>query len=265
MALVLGIKLLRGDIIYWIPIYGTFGVIISFLIRIITKVISDFTATIQLRHPYEMGGFYFTMNLFFPLLGMIALLSSVEEGTFNEETEKILRFATLTLGISLVSLLSLFFLLINKEYMSTFFTTMTAKQYLMDNFINGPDEVKAVGFYKHKSYMKPYIDQAEKWIQLGWHSWEKEKPEWFTEEWKDNVPDSMKPKRRKRRDDMKTAPNTPETPGAGEGRGRRNSLLKRALAGNTNKVTPAGNGGGGERRIDVEEFKCELVSRGSVF
>ncbi|GMH61177.1 hypothetical protein TL16_g03202 [Triparma laevis f. inornata] len=264
IALVLVIKLLRGDIIYWIPIYGTFGVIISFLIRIIAKVISDFTATIQLRHPYEMGGFYFTMNLFIPLLGMIALISSVEEGTYNEETEKILRFATLTLGISLVLLLSLFFLLINKEYMFTFFTTMTAKQYLMDNFINGPDEVKAVGFYTHKSYMKPYIDQAEKWIQLGWHSWEKEEPEWFTEEWKDNVPASMKPKRRKRRDDVKTAPKTPETPGAGEGGGRKKSLLKRALAGNTNKVTPAGNGGG-ERWIDVEEFKRELVSRGSVF
>ena len=32
-------------------------------------------------------------------------------------------------------------------------------------------------------------------LVAGWHRWEEEKPEWFTEAWRLKVPDEMKPER----------------------------------------------------------------------
>lgn len=43
-----------------------------------------------------------------------------------------------------------------------------------------------------------YIDQVEKWVKASWGRWEKEKPEWFNDEFREIVPDHMKPKRRER-------------------------------------------------------------------
>ena len=116
MALFLGIKALRRDFTYWLQVYGVLGFFISLICRIVAKVISDFTATIQLRHPYELGGLYFSMNSFFPLIGLILLLTFMEDGIFNDTTMMFLKEVTKILGGILVSMAILFFLLINKYY-----------------------------------------------------------------------------------------------------------------------------------------------------
>ena len=56
-------KTLRGDIIYWFPLEGVFSLIVSFAVRIIVKPIADFTLILQFRHPFELSGIYWSLNL----------------------------------------------------------------------------------------------------------------------------------------------------------------------------------------------------------
>ena len=68
MALYLLQKVVRGDFHYWMPIEGAFGLFMSLLARVLVKTITDFTGVIQFRHPGEMGGMYWTANMFLALL-----------------------------------------------------------------------------------------------------------------------------------------------------------------------------------------------------
>ena len=132
-------KVVRGDLRHWLPLYGLTGSVISVLIRLVIKSVVDFTGCIQFRHPYDVGGMYFTLNLFLPLIGLTVILSSgllkeiftgeqeedEEEGGSNEDTIKFMTSLTVVLGTSLILLVCLFFTLINGEYRHTFFNVET--------------------------------------------------------------------------------------------------------------------------------------------
>ena len=63
VLLYLAWKLLRGDFLYWVRVEGVLGVFGSFLVRVLVKVIADFTGCVHFRHPYELGGAAFTTSL----------------------------------------------------------------------------------------------------------------------------------------------------------------------------------------------------------
>ncbi|GMI07886.1 hypothetical protein TrLO_g11602 [Triparma laevis f. longispina] len=198
---------------------------------------------------------------------MILRLATAKDAHDDNEFRKLLEFATLTLSIGVVFLASLFFLLINKEYRSTFLSTLTAKQFRRNQFFNGDDEKKAIIFAVHKSFIVLYIDQVEKWVKASWGRWEKEKPEWFNDEFREIVPEDMKPKRREREGGggEEVGGRTSEKEGINVQR-RRKSLFEKAIArrGGSNKVSPAGrNEGSMNMKINVEEFERELSKRGS--
>ena len=56
MCLYLAYKKFRGDFTYWVPAGSLFYVTVS---RVMVKLVVDFTACAQLRHPNEVGGFYY--------------------------------------------------------------------------------------------------------------------------------------------------------------------------------------------------------------
>ena len=49
-------KILRRDILYWMPLDGALGVVMMLIMRSLVFLVNDFTATLQLRAPAEMGG-----------------------------------------------------------------------------------------------------------------------------------------------------------------------------------------------------------------
>ena len=61
-------KVLRGDFHYWLPIDGAIGLFASFVARVLVKTVTDFTGLIQFRHPGELGGIYWTVNMLLALL-----------------------------------------------------------------------------------------------------------------------------------------------------------------------------------------------------
>lgn len=111
-----GYKVLRRDFTTWMPFYGVLGFVVSFLVRFCVKLIADYTATIHFRHPKELGGLYFSMNSVSPFVGMVVLLTLMEEGTFNDITTEVLTNVTVFLGAALLTLTSAFFLLIKGKF-----------------------------------------------------------------------------------------------------------------------------------------------------
>ena len=63
LVLYLLYKLARRDFLYWPPIYGPFGVIVSIVTIVLVKIVVDFTGVHQFRHPQEVGGAYWMLNL----------------------------------------------------------------------------------------------------------------------------------------------------------------------------------------------------------
>jgi hypothetical protein len=55
-------KALRRDVLYWVP---TFGMPLSLLSRFVFKVFTDSTSCAHFRHPLDLGGLYYCLNVFF--------------------------------------------------------------------------------------------------------------------------------------------------------------------------------------------------------
>ena len=68
------IKVLRGDFFYWVPVEGFAAYPVALTMRIINKIVTDFTVIVQLRHPNELGGLYFSLNVLLSLLLPVPML-----------------------------------------------------------------------------------------------------------------------------------------------------------------------------------------------
>ena len=75
ILLFLAWKFLRGDILYWVRVEGVFGVVVSFVVRVIVKVVADFTGCLLLRHPYELGGAIFSASVLWVSVGFNPFVS----------------------------------------------------------------------------------------------------------------------------------------------------------------------------------------------
>ena len=58
------VKISRGDLTYCFPVENKIGrLVVSILERLGSKTVLDFTGMLYLRHPFEMGGAYFSFTL----------------------------------------------------------------------------------------------------------------------------------------------------------------------------------------------------------
>ena len=62
LVVLVGYKALRRDFLYWAP--GT-GVPLSLLCRFVLNVFTDSTSCVDLRHPFDLGGLYYCLNVLF--------------------------------------------------------------------------------------------------------------------------------------------------------------------------------------------------------
>ena len=187
MALYLLLKVARGDFHYWMPIDGAFGLFASLMLRVCVKTIVDFTGVIHFRHPVEVGGLYWTVNMFFALLGSFGCVWFGGGG----RTEWTLVGAA---SCAWVLMFGLFLLLMKKEYRSTFWSTRTGKEWAMDFFLLGEDdEAKQNVFGCNKKQWWAIREDVKEWVQENWWKWEEEKPLWKTEAWLAKVPSEFVP------------------------------------------------------------------------
>ena len=200
---------------------------------------------------------------------MLAL--DLAEGYLSEGTVGRLTNLAKVLGISLITLLGAFLALMNKQYRHTFFSTESAPQMTKRIFLEGNDLERYTLFQITRTYWKSFEDKVAAWVKEGWSTWEEEKPDWFTDQWKSIVPEDMKPKKEKGGsdgEDKTAAGNEVEEAlmvGGGEekiGRGRSVLEFISGLKAVSSKVMPAG--GIKKEEIDTEEFVREMNRRGSM-
>ena len=199
---------------------------------------------------------------------MLAL--DLAEGYLSEGTVGRLTNLAKVLGISLITLLGAFLALMNKQYRHTFFSTESAPQMTKRIFLEGNDLERYTLFQITRTYWKSFEDKVAAWVKESWATWEEEKPDWFTDQWKLIVPEDMKPTK-KTGDvdggDETAAKNEGEealTVGGGEEQNSRRRSVLEIISGQkaaSSKVMPAE---GIKKEIDVEEFMREIKRRGSI-
>ena len=203
MALYLLQKVARGDIHYWLPIDGVGGLFMSLLLRVFVKTITDFTGVIQFRHAGELGGFYWTLNMFLALLASfvsvfvyyadtgeeVELITTGQNSAAFEIEERVAWTLVGSLSGAWVVVFGVFLLLMKKEYRRTFFTTMTGKQQLIDRFGAVDEAVKASVIEKNKKMWRAIREDVKEWVQANWWRWKEETPEWFDLAWQSKVPE----------------------------------------------------------------------------
>ena len=213
------VKGLRRDLWYWLPVYGAGGVFVSWLLRWIVKVIVDWTAVVQFRHPIEVGGAYFTFSLGLTVvMGIVAALqyerekagtgvmynvtviedmegvgadeTGGEERGFEESTVVIsMIIACVGMVVSYVTLLTS----VKKEYLHTFVSTKTSNEQTQDQFTKNEEDEERFNIFndnRHKWEYKIGSD-VKAWINERLPVWLEEEPEWFTDQRRSIIPDEF--------------------------------------------------------------------------
>ncbi|GMH82067.1 hypothetical protein TL16_g09138 [Triparma laevis f. inornata] len=252
MLIYLVLKAVRGDFRYWMPVDGLVGLALSLLV----------------------GGLYFTLNLFTPVIGLALVLNLMPAETFNEVTAELLTKLAVGLGGGLLFLLGLSFTLMDEKYRKTFLSVETGGQFTRRGFLEGDEIMKSDLIWNNEVQWYPIRGKVEAWIRAGWWRWEEKKPEWFTDDWKANVPKYMIPERgggetvavaveREEKKDVVVGGGKAVVGGGKAQGGRRKSFIGPFInRKENNKVAPDGEQE--VQEMDVQEFKREMEWRGSI-
>jgi hypothetical protein len=218
-----GYKALRRDVLYWPP---TFSVPLSLLSRFLVKVFTDSTSCVHFRHPYELGGLYYCLNVFFgqarpsfsahapaAVLGpcvrglihlamqvaafaSVALYAAFYVGEAKLEAATLYAFVGTLTAVSIVSF-GVLLLTMGHKYVRTFFSTKTGREFVMSHFLDndGNDELRALIFLKNEELWRPIRPQVQAWLHSRFRTWRRTKPTWFTDALVTSIPTDMLPVR----------------------------------------------------------------------
>ena len=82
-----------------------------------------------------------------------------------------------------------------RKYLSTFVSTQSGRQNAMTYFLDNKDDAaRMVIFIRHTDLWSDISSDVKAFTLANWDKWEREKPAWFDENFKANVPDEFIPK-----------------------------------------------------------------------
>jgi hypothetical protein len=161
--------------------------------RVIVKIIVDFTSVVQFRHPNEVGGAYWLFGL---VLTMGSLPVSINIATPHVDERAIDIASSIEnyfLPITPICF-AVFFLTIERKYLHTFWSTWRSKDMAMAYFTEGESDAIKIKVFGHSRHHLVSIEgELRKWVELNWAKWEEEQPEWFTDVMKAKVPEDFIP------------------------------------------------------------------------
>ena len=179
-------KLARGEFRYWLPLTSNAAsFFISFFLRVIVKIVTDFTGMLHARHPFEMGGAYWLFNIFFTqatLFFAATMLKAEKEGgsALKIDGDNLLIFTAYLFSTWLAAILTLL-TFCERGFRHTFYQLTTAPQHNKKLFDSADgDEVRMRIFGDHKSYYQWYEGEIREWLNETWDDLNAEKPPWFT-------------------------------------------------------------------------------------
>ena len=185
------LKIIRQDFYSFFRFSGMVAFLISMIHRTISKVIVDFTGCLHFRHPYELGGWGFTISLLWAqVFPFVALLFFPDEATQGGNVkEKITMFLAASFLLWLTFNI-VFFCTIDLSYLNTFFGTKTAPQYTCELFLTSKeDHQRFHAVFKNRieytksihriEYTKSIHGEVKEWVVNNLRKWRRERPDWF--------------------------------------------------------------------------------------
>lgn len=115
-------------------------------------------------------------------------LSSAEEGEELPVSETLVIGAILGASFGWLASFVLYFLLMKKEYRRTFWSTRTGKANTMAHFNRDTDKGKSVVVECNEMQWLEIHEKVQAWVAENWEKWLDTEPAWFTEAWRDKVP-----------------------------------------------------------------------------
>lgn len=129
----------------------------------------------------------------FPLIGSNAVMGS--EGALGDSRLAVSRMIA-WLAIYSVTVLIPGYLTINGGFGATFWGTGKGTEYIKDLFMkHTDDELRKEIFYYNKQIWVDIREDVKSWVMRNWRRWERERPEWFNDNFKEKIPNDMKPER----------------------------------------------------------------------
>ena len=180
-------KILRRDFWYWLRVEGVLSIALAGLERTLVKVVADFTGCVHFRHPFEMGGAAYSLSMVWAqIMPFLAL------NWYSKENKEDLRLLLVVNFTGWVVLNGFFFLSIEKSFVKTFFTTMTAPEYTVQLFLTSEDDASKfdAAFDNRASYIKKCEGEVKEWVRVNIERWRFENADWFKI---DKIPDAMLP------------------------------------------------------------------------
>jgi len=181
--------ILRRDFYLSPRLSGSEAIIVSFLVRIVGKVIADYSGCLILRHPYLLGGLGFTLSLLWAQIFPFVALQFFEDGTMKEGI-------TVVFVVSFILWLLLniiFFCTIDSNYLHTYFESITSAKYTCERFLDADEDYMrwTAAFENRMEYKKSIEREVKEWVAANIDRWKRDKPAWFKI---DKIPDEFLPK-----------------------------------------------------------------------
>jgi len=196
MIVFLLVKIIRGDLRYWFNLPNTMSLAASFIIRFCSKILTDFTMIMQLRHSFEVGGVQFSLlvvqnqvSCFVAGLVYVKYFDGDVAGIKKLKDEALFGWL---LGLLCLFLFSCFAFVgwMDRKYLWTFYSMMTGPQYCVYKHKIATTDLQRVDTFScHPTYYDGVKDTMQELIDENWDNWMTNRPEWLTDNVIAMVPD----------------------------------------------------------------------------
>ena len=187
LVILLVYKIVRGDFYWWVRLGPVTSLVGAFIARTIVLVIVAFSGCIHYRHPYEMTGLGYSINMIWAQIMPFVALQFYQGDKKDLITSFLVGSFCFWLFLNL-----LFFCTIDLKYFSTFFSTMTGPQYtcLLYNTSKEYSAKFDAVFSNRIAYTKSIHGEVKVWVAENIDRWKREKPDFFNIEL---IPDELLP------------------------------------------------------------------------
>eukprot|EP00519_Triparma_laevis_P006728 CAMPEP_0182514522 /NCGR_PEP_ID=MMETSP1321-20130603/35892_1 /TAXON_ID=91990 /ORGANISM="Bolidomonas sp., Strain RCC1657" /LENGTH=364 /DNA_ID=CAMNT_0024721731 /DNA_START=33 /DNA_END=1127 /DNA_ORIENTATION=+ len=176
------VKISRGDLTYCFPVENKIGrLVVSILERLGAKTVLDFTGMLYLRHPFEMGGAYFSFTLLSTPVVCLYICSRYLDYVSDEEvkaeiggsfTPEQVYGSIISISVLQMASFGLFLHLMNPSFRSTFLSLRTGSQEVILNFRNAKTDHAKFNVLKiEETLWKPIREEVRSWINGNLTEW----------------------------------------------------------------------------------------------
>ena len=191
-------KVIRGDLIYFLPIeHKALSLVVSLICRVVRKLLADVTGLLVERGPLEMSGAYYSLNMLwsqvFPFIAVEIYVRYNDDADFRLSADD-LRMVPIVLSLVWAASALTVAASIKRKFWRTFYSTETGPQYATLTFREAnDDEGRFLLLQAHSSYIAPIRNEMKTWLVERYPIWQLEHPPWFNDAAVAKIPDDMLP------------------------------------------------------------------------